>query len=250
MVLGQNTGRTDCTSHASIPKLPVEIWLHIAEWLDERDINSLCQSSRGLHRALIWYLYTRNCRSGHTALLWAAKNATLPLMKALLSMPCIDINAKDHTNQTSLSLATQYGHTAAVDLLLTSPRVDVNILDSYNRSPLCHAAQNGFEPIVDALLKVPDIDVNSGILYEDTPLYLSIANGHEAIAMKLLNGTNLGPVEGAGLAPSVQAALLNRNMVLNKILEIRNVDSEFNNYKLPNVARKTHRRKSHGLLRS
>ncbi|OAQ59018.1 ankyrin repeats (3 copies) domain-containing protein [Pochonia chlamydosporia 170] len=235
----QSLGEADCRGYISTPKLPAELWLHIAEYLDESHINSLSQSSRGLHKALIWYLYTRNCRSSHTALLWAARNSVLPVIKVLLSVPCIDVNAKDHFNQTALSLAAQNGHTTAVSLLLTTPGIDVNSLDTYNRSALCHAAQNGFEPIVDALLQVRDIETNSGTVYEDTPLYLSIANGHEAITVKLLKTTNFGPIDGAGLAPLAQAAFLNQNVVVNKILEMNTVDADKSDHKSPNIAGKS-----------
>lgn len=228
----------------STPTLPAELWLHIADWLGERDIFSLFRTNRAFNKALVWYLYHRNCRSGQTALLWAAKHSVLPLLTAMLSIPFVNVNVKDRFDQTPLSLAAKYGHIAAVHLLLTSPAIDVNAADSYSRAPLCHAAQNGHEPIVDALLRVPGINVNAGTFYEDSPLYLSIANRHQTIALKLLNRTNLDPVDGVGTAPEVQANCLKLGLILDYILQNKSVDTKKINYKSEMVSHTSQKDKS------
>jgi ankyrin repeat protein len=62
------------------------------------------------------------------------------MVRLLLSVPGVDINASSQFGDTPISLAAEQGHEKAVWLLLGGSGVDVNASSQYFRTPLSRAA--------------------------------------------------------------------------------------------------------------
>ena len=116
--------------------------------------------------------------SGHTALMVAAKQGNLALVRMFLAVETIEINLTDGRGYTALMLAAYWGHPKVVRVLLAMPGIDViksskyhpekcnsealsanyNALNSLYRdsySALSLAKLAGHKEIVDALLALP-----------------------------------------------------------------------------------------------
>ena len=72
-------------------------------------------------------------------------------MKLLLNTGRVDVDSKNHVDQTPLSRATEIGHEAVAKLLLDTDQVDVYSKDVLGRTPLSSAAEGGHETVVKLL---------------------------------------------------------------------------------------------------
>jgi ankyrin repeat protein len=93
---------------------------------------------------------------GHGSILIIAVNKDrVPLVKRLLQMPGIDVNARGSLQgQTALHRAATFNRLECVQALLNVDRIDITIVDTSNqrRTALHIATQRGREEIVGALL--------------------------------------------------------------------------------------------------
>ena len=99
----------------------------------------------------------------------------------------VDVNeVRTDTGVTALYLAAQEGHEGVVEQLLKA-EVDVNKATTDDgATPLCIAAMNGHEGVVEELLKA-EADVNKAMTNDGiTPLYIAAQNGHEGVVEQLL----------------------------------------------------------------
>ena len=118
-------------------------------------------------------------------LLWAAWNGQKAVVKVLLEKGA-DLEAKDDTGQTPLSMASEKGHKDVVQLLLATGQVDVDSKDKNGQTPLSMAAESGYESVVQLLLESGQVDVDSKDKNGQTPLWMAARNGYEGVVQLLL----------------------------------------------------------------
>ncbi|KAF5320086.1 hypothetical protein D9611_010316 [Ephemerocybe angulata] len=123
---------------------------------------------------------------GRTSLSFAAEKGHKAVVKLLLAAPGINVNAADTSGQTPLSFGAEKGHEAVVELLLAAPGIAVNVPDTNGRTPLRLAAEWGHEAVVKLLLAAPGIDVNAPDTRGQTPMSWAARNGREAVVKLLL----------------------------------------------------------------
>lgn len=184
--------------------LPTELILEVGAYLEaEKDINSLCQTSRRLYSILNPHLYRINSRSSPSALTWAVlcgiestarisiengaevgwkdlggyglltlatQRSHIEIIRLLLQTGKVDVDLKDNGGRTPLSWAAEFGEEGVVELLLGTGSVDVNLKDNQGRTPLSWAAENGNEGVVKLLLETGRVDIDSRDHEGRTPL--------------------------------------------------------------------------------
>ena len=99
----------------------------------------------------------------------------------------VDVDeVRTDTGATALCIAAQEGHEGVVEQLLKAG-ADVNKATTNNgTTPLCIAAEHGYEGVVAQLLKA-EADVNKATTDKGiTPLYMAAQNGHEGVVEELL----------------------------------------------------------------
>ena len=82
---------------------------------------------------------------------WSAHGGNAGVVKTLLDRRGIEVDIKDSSGRTPLSVAVSNGSVEIVKLLLDTNRVDVNTRDNAGSSPLYLATQNGFDDVVELL---------------------------------------------------------------------------------------------------
>ncbi|EHK16897.1 uncharacterized protein TRIVIDRAFT_162206 [Trichoderma virens Gv29-8] len=117
----------------------------------------------------------RDREQGATPLIWAARNGYVNVVRLLIERGG-DVNAKDNSERTPLSLAALYKHKDG----------------EHKETPLIWAARKGHKTIVKMLLDAgADVNVKEQHLGE-TALTLAIESGHEETIQALLdNGANI-----------------------------------------------------------
>lgn len=104
-----------------------------------------------------------------TALMYAAKDGDIDIVRCLLAVPGINVNAvrsrdpngyKDK-GDTALLYAIRGDHLDVVKALVAVPGINVTITQNENETALMVAAAYGNFEIVQALLTVPNIDVRA-----------------------------------------------------------------------------------------
>jgi len=120
------------------------------------------------------------------ALRGAAENRHLDVMRALLGAPGIDANLADVLGWTAMHWAALRGNPDAARALLGAPDIDVNPVDSHGRSPLFVAVSNGNIFTVQALLAA-GANVNQAQKGGEAPLLVAADNGYFDVVRALLN---------------------------------------------------------------
>jgi len=104
----------------------------------------------------------------------------IEIMKDLLAIEGIDVNAKNTWGNTALLLASMSGQTEPVAMLLTYG-ADVNMKDINGYTALMWASMQGHTNLVAMLLEQPGIDVNAENDDGLTALHYASDNGHTQI---------------------------------------------------------------------
>lgn len=131
------------------------------------------------------------------------------VIKLLLETGKVNINLKDGSGRTPLSLVAEKGYKTIVKLLLKTSKVDINLKDHsrYRRTPLSFAAEKGHKAVIKLLLKTSKVDVNlkdnngsNGL--GRTPLSLAAEKGHKVVIKLLLETgkVNVNLKDNKGLA--------------------------------------------------
>ncbi len=127
-------------------------------------------------------------QNGDTALLCAAQNGHTEVVRRLLTMPDIAINAT-RNGWTALMLAAEEGHIEVVRLLLARPDIAINTTSTTNHygwTALMLAAEEGHTEVVRLLLARADIAINTSNEDGDTALMLAADERHTEVARLLL----------------------------------------------------------------
>jgi ankyrin repeat protein len=96
---------------------------------------------------------------GSTALTFAAANGQIVILRALLAIPGLDVNAQTQSGENALMLAAYHGHTAIVEFLLATPGIDADAANPHGNTALSWATNRGHYAIVNALLAMRESDI-------------------------------------------------------------------------------------------
>ncbi|TFK20500.1 ankyrin [Coprinopsis marcescibilis] len=119
---------------------------------------------------------------GDSALILAALDNKLDAVQLLLGVDDIDINASHWWAGTALAQASCSRCIDIVKLLLKQDDIDVNSSQCHEGSALMQAAHQGFKDIVELLLQREDIDVNA-----------TRPDGYSALALTLKKSVQASP---------------------------------------------------------
>lgn len=133
------------------------------------------------------------------AFIWTASRGKTEILKTLVTMPSIDINAHDEYGATALILAAANGHLETTKTLLATPNSDINAKDSNGGTALMWAAVYKRLEVIKTLLAVPNIDINA----QDK-------NGHTALIFAATKG-NLEAVQILLTIPNIDINALNKD---------------------------------------
>jgi ankyrin repeat protein len=117
-------------------------------------------------------------------LLTAAREGNLQTLQSLLSEG-VDVNSTNSDGITALMIASELGHTEIVRTLVALPTLNVNAVALSNTNALYEAAFGGHTEIVQMLLAA-GIQVNVQSAGGSTPLIEACCGGHLDIVRQLL----------------------------------------------------------------
>lgn len=134
----------------------------------------------------------------------------------------IEINAKDQTGCTLLSIAAQYGHESIVSLLLDGGKVNPNSMDQKNHTALWLAGKFGHLGIVRLLLSTGRID-------PEAPFSNAVRDGQLGVVKLLLNTGKVNPdlVDYYHKTPLLVAAESGYDGIVRLLLDTGKVDPDF-----------------------
>ncbi len=139
---------------------------------------------------------------GQTALLRAARDNKLSIVKSLLSAGA-DINKATPNGATPLYIASQKGYTEIVKLLVSDSRTDINKATQDGATPLNIASYKGYTEIVKLLVSDSRTDINKATYYGATPLHIASYKGHIEIVKLLVSDsrTDINKAKQNGATP-------------------------------------------------
>ncbi|KAJ6003692.1 ankyrin repeat protein [Penicillium canescens] len=114
------------------------------------------------------------------------------VVEILLENSDIDVNRLD-TGETPIYTAAAFGHTALVKMLLNIEKVDIEANHFLHGTPLCVAAKFGYVEVVKLLLATGRVNTEATNISGETPLYSAAENGkEEMVELFLERGLDLG----------------------------------------------------------
>ncbi len=156
-----------------------------------------------------------------TALMAAALEGRLEVVKLLRVRDDIDVNQENSFGHTALHLAVRSDDLDVAKEVVSCPRADANTQDLSGASPLGEAVKNGSSAMVDLLLSsVADIDPNLSDACGNSPLHYAVSYGHVEIVERLLrhDGVDMGAQEENGQTPLHVAASLGLDVIAGLLL--------------------------------
>jgi ankyrin repeat protein len=121
-----------------------------------------------------------------TPLMAACENGHLNIVQELLTLN-VDINPKNHANQTAFMIACQKGHLNIVQEFLNRKKIDLSEKDSSDNNVLMLACKNGHFDIAQEFLSLNQIDLSKKNSDGNNALMLACQNGHFSIVEKFLS---------------------------------------------------------------
>ncbi|TFK27659.1 ankyrin, partial [Coprinopsis marcescibilis] len=123
--------------------------------------------------------------NGWTALIAAADKGMESVVRRLLTLESVEVNAKTRIDcRTALIRAAFGGHESTIRLLCKAPGMDINATDDKGETILTAASRACSDSgAIRALLNFPGIDVNAG---SASALAIAVCRNEKAIAMVLL----------------------------------------------------------------
>ena len=129
-----------------------------------------------------------------TLLMRACSLNRVEVVKALLNLPDLDINAfVPLYGVNALNCAILSGATESAIELLNHPDINVILIDTQQQYALKVAAEYGRAEIVEMLLQRPDVDINhkNDIGHSKTALETACYKGHTEVVRVLLNDPDI-----------------------------------------------------------
>ena len=162
----------------------------------QRSRNALMLAAMYGNVRVVEYLLERddlrpNLRADRTALMFAASNDQIEIVKLLLKDPRVSINDQDELGATALMLASYSGYTSIVGALLDAG-ADAEITDGTEEgggTPLLRAIDSNNLPVVRLFLQ-RNVNWSSKDKYDRTLLHGAAINGRSMILRVLLEQTH------------------------------------------------------------
>ncbi|KAJ5936687.1 hypothetical protein N7466_003137 [Penicillium verhagenii] len=166
--------------------LPLEIWIHIATYLEPDACYRLIQAFEGLSLVLPHKDLIKKARNtaGDTIVHLAARRGDVKLIQNLLARS-VNIHVRNKRGVTPLAEAALRGHQAVVELLI-SAGAKIDEPDSRGFFPLHAAAYRGSDAVVQVLIDA-GANVLQSIPFHRTALHMAIRTGHLSTVSMLLN---------------------------------------------------------------
>ncbi|KAL8624145.1 hypothetical protein ACOMHN_020195 [Nucella lapillus] len=161
--------------------------------------------------------------AGETPLHCAIKIASRTCVFQLLSYPSIDINARDGTRNTALSLACERVFDDLVKALVTRG-ADVNICGPSGLAPLTFAVQHGKLRMASYILESPNLQVNAAKSDGSTALLCCSQDlAYLPVTSKLIQrGADVNLTDCKNRSPLFLASLWNNLELVKQILNVPN----------------------------
>ena len=161
--------------------------------------------------------------------LWnACAKGSVDVVRAMVALPGVNVNARKYHNDTYLLTAASCGQAEVVRVLLGVPGIEANVADIFGTTPLCAACSAGHVEVVEALLESPEIrgvvNARKGTRMsrpeELTPLHHAIGGGHVEVVKALLGvpEVNVNVADSTGRTP-LHAALRRGTTEIVEVLE-------------------------------
>jgi len=161
--------------------------------------------------------------------LWnACAKGSVDVVRAMVALPGVNVNARKYHNDTYLLIAASCGQAEVVRVLLGVPGIEANVADIFGTTPLCAACSAGHVEVVEALLESPEIrgvvNARKGTRMsrpeELTPLHHAIGGGHVEVVKALLGvpEVNVNVADSTGRTP-LHAALRRGTTEIVEVLE-------------------------------
>lgn len=154
----------------------------------------------------------------------AAKTGNIKTMQKLVGK--VHINAEDKLYRTALMFASLNGHENIVKLLLQIPGINVNAQYVHGDTPLRLAFENGKENILKLLLQIPGIKFQAN-QDNETSLVDACSSGKENIVKLLLKvpGININDQNNqSGKTALIRAASGGYENIVKLLLQVRGVN--------------------------
>lgn len=197
----------------------------------EKDVNSLCQISRGFHALFNPYLYKLNVRQGKgSALTWAAEHGHTTTARLSVQVGARVTASKD--GLPPISWAARGGHREIVQLLLNTGKVQIDYRSSpLYKTALCCAIKCGDEAIIQMLLAAK-ADVNKRSTDGATPLMAAAKLGHEGVVRLFIENGKCGydMRDANGCTALFYAASGGYEGIVRRLLETWKVDANIGDF--------------------
>ncbi|KAJ5414975.1 hypothetical protein N7509_000073 [Penicillium cosmopolitanum] len=157
--------------------------------------------------------------NNQTPVFYAIRHGHIRSLRALLTDYRIDVNWRDRTDTTPISLAAALGFANKVGVLCTSG-ADIGIQDQEEQISLHHAARFGHHLVIRVLLSYGIDIINSNDHFGDTPLHHAARNGRILVTRELLKRPTLY-LHGAnkkGETPLHLAARFGHHLIISVLL--------------------------------
>lgn len=165
-------------------KLPNELFIQIADFLEPDACYCLIQALVGLDQLLKPEILTRKAKkSGDTIFHLAASKGDESLLPILLARG-LNIHIRNNHGVTPLARAARRGRQTVVKQLL-SAGAKVDEPDNRGMTPLHYAAYRGSDMVVQVLLDA-GADLSTKAPWQGTALHMAARNGHSSTVSLLL----------------------------------------------------------------
>lgn len=135
----------------------------------------------------------------------ATKNSNLKLLKYLLSLEDIKVDARNRQQQTPLHLAVYEGNLETINLLIVAG-ADIEARDSDEDTPVCWAAYMNHLKVLKFLLEKKGVRIDVQNKSRNSPLHWACYRGHTQIAEYLIErGVDYYLKNDAGQTPLMSA---------------------------------------------
>ena len=194
------------------PRTPSQIYLGVG---GDNDDHSAVDRNDKLMHAISFPLHK------------AALTNDVSLAQTLLALPTTDVNQRDESGCTALSVAVYEGHLDLVVLLLAEQSVDVNLTNAEGYAPLHRApfAKQGMsQGIVKALLAASRVDVNVRNKSGQTTLAMALRLPEIVSVLLAAKGIDVNPVDSYGCTPMLLAAKSGRADAVDALLKAPHID--------------------------